>query len=137
TRAWNHMAGTWQPNDPASFIQPSAFPNSRGMESNDNRFVSFYDNLDPTQIDAGAFNGSSSIEWLEHVARLSVVYHAPAGFVLAANYALQKGRWSGPILTRLAAPDPKFGPSTVTLSNGRVVSNPLATPVRFAYETRA
>ncbi len=25
TRAFSHMAGTWQPNDPASFIQPDAF----------------------------------------------------------------------------------------------------------------
>src|SRR4029453_14920825 len=38
--------------------------------------------------------------------------------------------------TRLAAPDPRFGPSTVTLSNGRTVSNPLATTIRFAYPTR-
>ena len=44
--------------------------------------------------------------------------------------------WSGPILTRLPAPDPAFGPPTVTLPNGRTVSNPLATPIRFAYPTR-
>jgi hypothetical protein len=36
----------------------------------------------------------------------------------------------------LPAPDPTFGPATVTLSNGRVVSNPLATPIRFANATR-
>jgi hypothetical protein len=41
------------------------------------------------------------------------------------------------VLTRLAAGDPRFGPPVVTLSNGRQVSNPLATPVRFAYGTRA
>jgi outer membrane receptor for Fe3+-dicitrate len=39
-------------------------------------------------------------------------------------------------VTRLAAPDPQFGPETVTLSNGRVVSNPLATRIRFAFPTR-
>jgi hypothetical protein len=38
--------------------------------------------------------------------------------------------------TTIAAPDPKFGPSTVTLSNGRKVPNPLATTYRFAYATR-
>src|SRR5262249_51701387 len=32
---------------------------------------------------------------------------------------------------------PQFGPPTVTLSNGRVVSNPLATTIRFAYPTRS
>ena len=40
------------------------------------------------------------------------------------------------VVTRLAASDPAFGPSTVTLSNGRVVTNPLATVIRFAYPTR-
>src|SRR5260221_5166471 len=28
---WRHVAGTWVPNDPASFIQPSAFPNDKGI----------------------------------------------------------------------------------------------------------
>src|SRR5262249_60501019 len=54
----------------------------------------------------------------------------------AASYTYQSGPWTGPILTRLPAPDPAFGPPTVTLPNGRVVSNPLATPIRFAYATR-
>jgi hypothetical protein len=49
---------------------------------------------------------------------------------------MQAGRWSGPILTRVAAADPAFGPPTVRLSNGRVVSNPLATLNRFAFPTR-
>jgi hypothetical protein len=31
TREWDHMAGTWQPNDPASFIQPGAFANANGI----------------------------------------------------------------------------------------------------------
>lgn len=35
--------------------------------------------------------------------------------------------------TFLAAPDPQFSPATLALSNGRSVSNPLATTVRFAY----
>ncbi len=39
-------------------------------------------------------------------------------------------------MTKVVAPDPAFGPPTVTLSNGRVVSNPLATVIRFANPTR-
>ena len=31
TRAWQHIDGTWQPNDPASFIQPDAFANDKGL----------------------------------------------------------------------------------------------------------
>ena len=68
--------------------------------------------------------------------RFSAVYHAPWNFNVATNYALQGRRWSGPIITRVAAADPQFGPTTVTLSNGRVVSNPLATLNRFAFPTR-
>jgi len=33
TRAWSCLQGTWIPNDPASFIQPSAFANCRGLGS--------------------------------------------------------------------------------------------------------
>ena len=55
----------------------------------------------------------------------------------AGSYTLQKGRWSGPIPTGSLRPDPQFGPPTVTLSNGRVVSNPLATTLRFAFPTRS
>jgi hypothetical protein len=56
--------------------------------------------------------------------------------MMSTNYTFQSGTWSGPIITRIAAADPAFGPPTVTLSNGRVVSNPLATTLRFAYPTR-
>jgi hypothetical protein len=70
------------------------------------------------------------------VVRFAAVYHAPWKFNVATNYALQDRRWSGPIITRVAAADPQFGPPTVTLSNGRVVSNPLATLNRFAFPTR-
>ena len=31
TRAWRHLAGTWQPNDPAAIIQPDTFPNDGGV----------------------------------------------------------------------------------------------------------
>lgn len=124
-----HLAGTWQPNDPASFIQPNAFAFDKGLPSNDNRSASTNDSIN------GAT--SSSIEWTEQVARLSAVYHAPWDFTVSGSYTLQKGRWSGPIMTRLSASDPQFGPPTVTLPNGRVVSNPLATTIRFANATRS
>src|SRR5258708_38789576 len=32
-RQWRHLDGTWQPNDPASFIQPDAFANDKGIGS--------------------------------------------------------------------------------------------------------
>ena len=43
TRAWSHLAGTWQPGDPGAFIQPDAFAYGRGLPSNDNRNASLND----------------------------------------------------------------------------------------------
>jgi len=127
TRSWSHLEGTWQPRDPASFIQPDAFLLNRGMELNDNRVASSNNGLNP---------GTGGAEWTELVVRFAAVYHAPWKFNVATNYALQGRRWSGPIITRVATADPQFGPTTVTLSNGRIVSNPLATLNRFAFPTR-
>ena len=76
-------------------------------------------------------SGTGAPEWTTNVGRISGLYHAPLDIQVAANYTIQVGRWSGPIFTRIAAADPQFGPSTVTLSNGRLVSNPLATTLRF------
>jgi hypothetical protein len=131
TQVWPHLAGTWQPNDPASFIQPSAFPFDRGLLSNDNRSASNNNGLDISSA------GQSSIEWMQQIGRANIVYRAPYDINLSASYTYQNGRYSGPIYTKTAAPDPQFGPAAVTLSNGRVVANPLATTARFAYATRS
>ena len=130
THQWRHLGGTWQPNDPASFIQPGAFPDSKGIGSSTNTFES-----------QNSLSGNSQVSSLQtqnrdDTVRLGATYRGPWDVVLAANYTLQSGLWSGPILTRLATPDPRFGPPTVALSNGRMVSNPLATTIRFANATR-
>ncbi len=134
-RQWRHVDGTWQPNDPASFIQPDAFANDRGIGSPNGSASN------PT--DANSLSGNqmtevatASAQWLDHAVRGGVAYAAPWALLLAANYAVQSGIYSGPVVKRIAAPDPAFGPPTVILSNGRVVSNPLATVIRFAYPTR-
>jgi hypothetical protein len=130
TRQWDHLSGTWQPNDPAAFIQPGAFANANGIG-----FVAGC----TTGLCADG-NGYSQIfggTWVNHIAHAGMSYEIPWGLQLAGSFTYQSGPWSGPILTRLPAPDPAFGPPTVTLPNGRVVSNPLATPIRFAHDTRA
>lgn len=127
TRSWSHRAGTWQPGDPAAFIQLSAFPFAGGLGSNDNRSAASNNGLSASTGDPG---------WTPEVLRLATVYHAPWKLTVALNYSRQAGLSSGPILARIAAADPQFGPPTVTLSNGRVVSNPLATTTRFAFATR-
>ncbi len=127
THVWPHLAGTWQPRDPASFIQPNAFPNDKGLQSNDNRSSALNNAYSAT---------TGAPEWTTDVGRVSGSYHAPWDIQVAANYTLQYGRWSGPIFTRIPAADPQFGPPTVVLSNGRLVANPLATTLRFANATQ-
>src|SRR5262245_2304837 len=130
THQWRHLAGTWQPNDPASFIQPDAFPNSRGIGSTTSTFES------QNSLTASPVTSTQQVQTVDDIVRLGAIYRAPWAIVLAANYTYQSGAWSGPIVTRLAASEPRFGPATVTLSNGRIVSNPLATTIRFANATR-
>ena len=134
-RQWRHIDGGWQPNDPASFIQPDAFANDTGIGSSTGTASA--------TSDANSLSGfhmtqtvTASAQWQDHVARAAMTVAAPWALTFSANYTYQSGTWSGPIVTRLAAADPAFGPATVRLSNGRVVSNPLATLVRFAHPTR-
>src|SRR5262249_12990812 len=133
---WRHIDGTWQPNDPAGFIQPAAFPNDRGIGSATGSTAAPTDanSLSGTHMTQAA---TGSAQWKDHVVRLGVTYRAPWELLLATTYTLQSGGWSGPIITRLAAADPSFGSATVTLSNGRRVANPLATTLRFANTTRS
>lgn len=134
-RQWRHIAGTWQPNDPASFIQPDAFPNDTGIGSSTGTATATFD--------ANSLSGfhmtqsvTASAQWQDHVVRVGVSATAPWSLTFSGHYTYQSGAWSGPIVTRLGAADPAFGPATVRLSNGRVVPNPLATVIRFANDTR-
>jgi hypothetical protein len=134
-RQWRHFDGTWQPNDPASFIQPSAFANDHGIGSTRG--------ATSAATDANSLSGThmtqrstASAQWQDHTVRLGVTYTGPWQLLVASRYEYQSGAWSGPIVTRLAAPDLSFGPERLTLSNGRVVTNPLSTLIRFAYPTR-
>ena len=126
TRGFQHIEGTWQPNDPASFIQPSAFPNNRGIGSiRGNQTNSLGGNAD-----------TRSSSWQKHNFRIGGTFTTSFGLLASVSYSYQSGPYSGAIITRIAAADPAFGPATVRLSNGRNVSNPLATTNRFAFPTR-
>ena len=134
-RQWRHIDGTWQPNDPAAFIQPEAFANDTGIGSTTGTATATFDSnsLSGFQMTQSV---TASAQWQDHVVRAAGTVNAPWSLMLSANYTFQSGTWSGPIITRLAAADPAFGPPTVTLSNGRPVTNPLSTLLRFAYPTR-
>ncbi|MCX6550303.1 MAG: carboxypeptidase regulatory-like domain-containing protein [Acidobacteria bacterium] len=128
SRQWQHIAGTWNPTDPARFIQPNAFANDRILPSssgnNDNNSL---DGTGPTPTFAG---------WRPYSLRLAGSYLAPWGVTLAGSYEVSSGDYLGVVYTRLAAADPTFGPSTVTLANGTKQANPLATTIRINFPTR-
>ena len=81
-------------------------------------------------------------EWFEndkvarpHILRVNGSYYLPFRFTVAMIFSLQSGEYSGPTVKDLAANDPEVGargPRTLTLSNGRVVNNPLFTTRRLA-----
>jgi hypothetical protein len=127
TRQFRRIDGTWQPNDPASFIQPDAFANDKGI--GDVLRLQTTNSLSGTDM-------TSANQWHDHALRIAAAVQAPWRLSIATSYTLQSGVWSGPIITRVAASDPRFGPATVTLPTGRVVSNPLATVNRFANDDR-
>ena len=131
THAWSCLEGTWIPNDPASFIQPNAFANCRGIGS-------IRGNEQSLTFPGGSLSGMAdtrSPSWIPNTFRLATSYQAPWSLLLASNFSWISGAWSGPIVTTVPY-NGQFGPSTLTLSNGRVVSNPLATTYRFAFATR-
>lgn len=132
TRQWRCNSGTWTPNDPASFLQPDTFKNCKGIGRNQGSTSGpvDYDSLSGTAMTGGN-------QWHDHIANVSTTFELAYGIQAAMDYRFQSGVWSGPIVTRVAAPDPRVGTPTVTLSNGRVVSNPLATLIRFAGSDRS
>jgi hypothetical protein len=125
---WQNDSGTWNPTDPARFIQPDAFPNNRML----------WRTRDPN--DHNSYPGSTTAPmWNPFSYRFNGTWHAPAGIVIAGSYSVVSGGWSSWIVNQLAANDPQlavFGPATVTSSTGSVQSNPLRTRIRFAYPTR-
>ena len=81
TRGFQHIDGTWQPNDPASFIQPDAFPNDRGIGSiRGNQTNSLSGNAD-----------TRSSPWQKHNLRLGGTWFAPFGVLASVNYVYQSG----------------------------------------------
>ncbi|MBI3262944.1 MAG: hypothetical protein HYZ58_07315 [Acidobacteria bacterium] len=128
TRQWQHIEGTWNPTDPARFIQPTTFPNNRDLSSH------LFGNNDENSLGSGG--RESGVAYRPYSVRLAGQYLAPADIRVAASYVIQAGGYLGPVKNLLVA-DPIFGPGTVRLANGTTRSNPLATAYRFAYGTRS
>jgi Carboxypeptidase regulatory-like domain/TonB dependent receptor-like, beta-barrel len=133
-RQWQHFGGTWNPTDPAKFIQPSTFASNRllYMPRGDNEENSL-------PLTTGTTVHTYGPTWQDYSLRFGGTYHAPLGINLSGSYTILAGPWSGPVVDLLPATDPSlpvFGPTAFTLANGTTANNPLRTRMRFVGATR-
>ena len=129
TRQWQHLDGTWNPTDPARFIQPDAFPNNRDLSRH------LFGNGDDNSLDG--FGNETGVAYRPYSVRIAGQYFAPWEIRVAASYVIQAGGYLGPVVIQNPTGDPIFGPARVTLANGTTQANPLATSWRFAHATRS
>jgi hypothetical protein len=122
-KQWQHLEGTWNPTDPARFIQPDAFENHNLLHRT----------RGPS--DQSSLPGSTTADmWHPYSIRIAGAWQAPLGVLLSGNWSIQKPSWSNALVDRLSSSDPEvlqFGPSSVTSSTGVRQSNPLANRNRF------
>ena len=129
TRQWQRLDGTWNPTDPARFIQPDAFANNRDLSRH------LFGNGDDNSLDGGG--NESGVAYRPFSVRLAGQYFAPWSVRIAASYVIQAGGFLGPVIVQNASGDPLYGPGTVRLANGAAQPNPLATSWRFAHSDRS
>ena len=132
TRQWQHLNGTWNPTDPARFVQPDAFENNRDLSQQ------LFGNGDDNTLNGGG--RESGAAYRPFSLRIGGQWSAPWRISVGGSYVIQAGGYVGPLLIQLPANDPQvtqFGPSTVRLANGTTQPNPLATRIRFQGPTRS
>jgi hypothetical protein len=131
-RQWHKMTGTWNPTDPAAYVQPNHFANNRNLympRGNNDR------NSLPDTGNALSYGPT----WMKYRLNFGGVWQAPYGLTVAGTVTVQAGPWSGAILYQLPANDPdvlRYGPASFTLPNGTRAPNPLATRNRYVYRNR-
>ena len=122
-KQWQHLEGTWNPTDPAGFIQPDAFANNKLLHRT----------RGPS--DTSSLPGSTTADmWFPYAIRMAGAWQAPMGVLVSANWSIQKPSWSNALVDRLSSSSPdvtQFGPSSVTSVTGSRQSNPLARRERF------
>ncbi|MBI3264151.1 MAG: TonB-dependent receptor [Acidobacteria bacterium] len=129
-RQWQHFGGTWNPRDPARFIQPNAFASDKllYMPRGNNEQNSL-------PLQTGTTVHTYGPTWQKYSMRFGGSYMAPFDISTALSYTVLAGPWSGPIVDLLPVNDPQirqFGPDR--MPNGQ--PNLLATRMRFVYPTR-
>jgi hypothetical protein len=123
----DHLAGTWQPDDPTAILEPSKFANNAGIGT-----VRGYTTNDYT-------GDTRNRMWQRNQSRTGATYRAPWNLRVSSTITAQSGTPGGPVITTLTALgqtyNGQYGPATLTIG-GRTVSNPLATTYRFKYANR-
>jgi hypothetical protein len=131
-RQWHKIDGTWNPTDPARFVQPDHFAN------NANLYMPRGNNDENSLPDTG--NALSyGPTWMKYRGNFGAVWQAPFGINVAGNVTVQAGPWSGSPLYQLPENHPdvlRYGPASITLANGSSQPNPLATRNRYVFSNR-
>jgi hypothetical protein len=127
----DHLAGNWQPYDPASIIEPTKFANNAGIGSVRGNVTNDYTGDTRNRM------------WQRNQLRVGFSYKAPFKLRASTSFTAQSGTPGGSVITTLSALgetyNNQYGPATKNVTyNGvtRTVSNPLATTYRFAYANR-
>lgn len=123
----DHLAGTFQPNDPTAIIEPTKFANNAGIGSVRGNVTNDWTGDTRNRM------------WQRNQSRTGVTWSAPWKLRLSTTFTAQSGTPGGPVITTLSALGTpysgQYGPATMSI-NGRTVSNPLATAYRFQYKDR-
>ncbi len=119
----DHLAGTWQPNDPTAILEPTKFSNNAGIGS-----VRGYVTNDYT-------GDTRNRMWQRHQWRTGIDWRAPWKLRVSNTLTAQSGTPGGPVTVTLPSYNGQYGPATMQI-DGRTVSNPLATTYRFKYANR-
>jgi hypothetical protein len=123
----DHIAGTWQPNDPTAIIEPGKFANNAGIGSVRGNVTNDWTGDTRNRM------------WQRNQSRTGVTWKAPYKLRFSTTFTAQSGTPGGPVITTLSALgtpyNGQYGPATLNIA-GRTVSNPLATTYRFKYQDR-
>jgi len=119
----DHLAGTWQPNDPAAILEPTKFANNAGIGSVRGNVTNDYTGDTRNRM------------WQRHQWRTGISWQAPWKLRVSNTFTAQSGTPGGPVIITLPGYNNQYGPATLKI-NGRTVSNPLATTYRFQNANR-
>ena len=83
TRQWQHLNGTWNPTDPARFVQPDAFANDRDLSQQ------LFGNGDDNTLNGGG--RESGAAYRPFSLRIGGQWNAPWHISVGGSYVIQSG----------------------------------------------